>query len=109
MGSEPLGALRGEARASRVSGVRRRNILVSISCQHRVNFVIDPSKGAVVSNCPYPHAVFFNFYREVYLRQEGPMAPKSPLDEPVISGPFSLYEGSFILEFLEPHPSRDAT
>jgi hypothetical protein len=37
------------------------------------------------------------------------MAPKSPLDEPVISGPFSLFEGSFILEFLEPHSSRDVT
>ncbi|KFY77714.1 hypothetical protein V499_02962 [Pseudogymnoascus sp. VKM F-103] len=37
------------------------------------------------------------------------MAPESPLGESVISGPFSLYEGSFILEFLEPHPSRDAT
>lgn len=69
----------------------------------------DPSKGVVASNCLYPDAVFFNFYREIYLRQEGAMAPKSPLDEPVISGPFSLYEGSFILEFLEPHPSRDAT
>jgi hypothetical protein len=37
------------------------------------------------------------------------MTPKSPLDEPVVSGPFSLFEGSFILEFLEPHSSRDVT
>ncbi|KAI9739841.1 MAG: hypothetical protein M1818_004897 [Claussenomyces sp. TS43310] len=31
------------------------------------------------------------------------------LNEPVISGPFSLYEGSFILEFLKPDPSRNAS
>ncbi|KAE8548872.1 hypothetical protein EYB25_009255 [Talaromyces marneffei] len=36
-------------------------------------------------------------------------AQKTPLDEPVIGGPFSLFEGSFILEFLQPHPSRDAS
>jgi len=30
-------------------------------------------------------------------------------DEPVISGPFILCDGSFILEFLEPRHSRDAT
>lgn len=34
---------------------------------------------------------------------------KTPLDEPVIGGPYSLFEGSFILEFLKPDPSRDAT
>ena len=53
--SEPLAALRGEARVSRVSKVsrgvsrvsrvRRRDILVSISCQSRVNFVIVPECG----------------------------------------------------------------
>ncbi|OCK73577.1 hypothetical protein K432DRAFT_438272 [Lepidopterella palustris CBS 459.81] len=32
-----------------------------------------------------------------------------PLDEPVIAGPFHLYEGSFVIEFLRPHPSRQAT
>ncbi|GAM41091.1 hypothetical protein TCE0_041f13952 [Talaromyces pinophilus] len=36
-------------------------------------------------------------------------AQKTPLDEPVIGGPYSLFEGSFILEFLKPDPSRDAT
>lgn len=34
---------------------------------------------------------------------------KARFDEPVIGGPHSLFEGSFILEFLQPHPSRDAT
>jgi hypothetical protein len=38
------------------------------------------------------------------------MAPKAPqFDEPVIDGPYHLYEGSFIVEFLQPHPSRNAT
>jgi hypothetical protein len=36
-------------------------------------------------------------------------AQKTPLDEPVIGGPYNLFEGSFILEFLQPHPSRDAS
>jgi hypothetical protein len=50
--SEPLAALRGEARVSRVSRgvsrvsrVRRRTVFVSISCQSRVNFVIVPECG----------------------------------------------------------------
>jgi hypothetical protein len=56
--SEPLAALRGEARVSRVSrgvsrvsrvsrvsGVRRRIVFVTISCQSRVNFVIVPESG----------------------------------------------------------------
>ena len=30
-------------------------------------------------------------------------------DEPVIFGPLRLFDGSFILEFLQPHPVRDAT
>jgi hypothetical protein len=30
-------------------------------------------------------------------------------DEPVIAGPFHLFKGSFIIEFLEPHPSRNAS
>jgi hypothetical protein len=30
-------------------------------------------------------------------------------DEPVIAGPFSLYDGSFILEFLEPRVERNAS
>ena len=29
--------------------------------------------------------------------------------ETVISGPFNLYHGSFIIEFLKPDPSRNAT
>lgn len=29
--------------------------------------------------------------------------------ENVISGPFHLYDGSFIVEFLQPDPSRNAT
>jgi hypothetical protein len=59
--SEPLAALRGEARVSRVSrvsrgvsrvsGVRRRDVLVSISCQSSVNFVIVP-EVAVLAYVP---------------------------------------------------------
>ncbi|KEF63752.1 uncharacterized protein A1O9_01730 [Exophiala aquamarina CBS 119918] len=30
-------------------------------------------------------------------------------DEPTIAGPFSLFDGSFILEFLEPRPERNAS
>ncbi|KIW22989.1 uncharacterized protein PV07_11225 [Cladophialophora immunda] len=30
-------------------------------------------------------------------------------DEPVIAGPYTLYSGSFILEFLQPRPSRNAS
>ncbi|KFY75677.1 hypothetical protein V499_04351 [Pseudogymnoascus sp. VKM F-103] len=37
------------------------------------------------------------------------MMQLSSLDEPVISGPFHLYDSSFILEFLRPHPSRNAS
>ncbi|KIW17101.1 hypothetical protein PV08_04292 [Exophiala spinifera] len=29
--------------------------------------------------------------------------------EPVIAGPYALFDGSFILEFLKPKPSRDAS
>lgn len=32
-----------------------------------------------------------------------------PDPEPVIGGPYSLYHGSFILEFLKPKPSRNAS
>ncbi|KAK5456385.1 hypothetical protein LTR20_009326 [Exophiala xenobiotica] len=30
-------------------------------------------------------------------------------EEPVIAGPYSLFDGSFILEFLKPRPSRNAS
>ncbi|OAP63711.1 hypothetical protein AYL99_02938 [Fonsecaea erecta] len=30
-------------------------------------------------------------------------------EEPVIAGPFALYDGSFVLEFLQPKPSRNAS
>lgn len=30
-------------------------------------------------------------------------------DEPVVSGPFLLYDGSFVIEFLRPDVSRNAT
>lgn len=33
----------------------------------------------------------------------------TPLDEPVIAGPIYMYDKSFVIEFLQPHPSRDAT
>lgn len=31
------------------------------------------------------------------------------LEEPVVSGPFTLFDGSFIIEFLQPDRSRNAT
>lgn len=31
------------------------------------------------------------------------------LDEPTLAGPFYLFDSSFIVEFLTPHPSRNAT
>ena len=34
--------------------------------------------------------------------------PATPLNERVIAGPYRLFGGSFILEFLEPDKSRDA-
>jgi hypothetical protein len=30
-------------------------------------------------------------------------------EEPVIAGPFSMFDGSFILEFLQPKASRNAS
>jgi hypothetical protein len=30
-------------------------------------------------------------------------------DEPVISGPHYFFEGSFIIEYLKPRPSRNAS
>ncbi|KAF2810503.1 uncharacterized protein BDZ99DRAFT_463077 [Mytilinidion resinicola] len=37
------------------------------------------------------------------------MALSTGLDEPTLAGPFSLFNNSFIVEFLKPHPSRNAT
>jgi hypothetical protein len=37
------------------------------------------------------------------------MPPSTGLDEPIIAGPFHLFGGSFVVEFLKPHPSRNAT
>lgn len=45
-----------------------------------------------------------------FVHEMAEMADASELfDEPVIAGPFYLFEGSFIVEFLEPHPSRNAS
>ena len=38
------------------------------------------------------------------------MAPmETEYNERVLQGPYSLFDNSFILEFLEPHLSRQAT